>query len=337
MLAIKKIIEDAQHSILLADDLSVLDQCRIRYLGKKGLITEQLKLLGQLPPSERPVAGQTINQAKELIQSYIEKRSFELKQQALKKELAQETLDVTLTGRTLSHGSGHPITKTIEHLSSIFSQMGFTILDGPEIEDDYHNFAALNMPEHHPARAMQDTFYFTNGKLLRTHMSTVEIRALNSLSLPLRMVAMGRVYRRDFDLTHTPMFHQMECQLIDHDVTFSQLKWLLQTFISEFFEFSVPIRFRPSYFPFTEPSAEVDIQCLNCSGSGCRICKQTGWLEILGCGMLHPNVLQMADVNPRQYKGLAFGAGIDRLTLLKYGISDLRLLFENDLRFLNQF
>ena len=215
--------------------------------------------------------------------------------------------------------------------------MGFIILDGPEIEDDYHNFAALNIPPLHPARAMQDTFYFPDGLLLRTHMSTVQIRAMKKMPPPLRMVAMGRVYRRDFDLTHTPMFHQMECLIIDENITFADLKGLLSEFLHEFFASDAPIRFRPSYFPFTEPSAEVDMGCLNCNGVGCRICKNTGWLEILGCGMVHPNVLQAANIDSERYRGFAFGVGIDRLAMLKYGIADLRSLFENDIRFLRQF
>jgi phenylalanyl-tRNA synthetase alpha chain len=234
-------------------------------------------------------------------------------------------------------GSTHPVMKTFDDLRRIFTQMGFICLDGPEIEDDYHNFTALNIPPLHPARAMQDTFYFPDGMLLRTHMSPVQIRTMKTMPPPLRMVAMGRVYRRDFDITHTPMFHQIECLMIDEHISFADLKGILTIFLQAFFEREVNIRLRPSYFPFTEPSAEVDIGCLKCSGKGCRICKNTGYLEVLGCGMVHPNVLGLADIDQKKYRGFAFGAGIDRLTMLKYGISDLRSLFENDIRFLRQF
>jgi phenylalanyl-tRNA synthetase alpha chain len=337
MQALEDIIREAALAIESAADIKALDACRVHYLGKKGQLTEYLKTLGQLPPDQRPAAGQKINVAKETIQSLINERDISFKSSLVSAQLALEAIDVTLPGRSNECGSIHPVTQTFAELSQIFSGMGFMVMDGPEIEDDYHNFTALNIPALHPARAMQDTFYFKDGMLLRTHMSPVQIRTMKEIPPPLRMVAMGRVYRRDFDITHTPMFHQMECLMIDENVTFADLKGLLQQFLNSFFQTSVAMRFRPSYFPFTEPSAEVDIGCINCAGKGCRICKHTGWLEVLGCGMVHPNVLNEVGIDSKQYRGLAFGVGIDRLTMLKYGISDLRSLFENDLRFLRQF
>lgn len=337
MQALDDILNQAESEIKSAHDLKALDHYRVHYLGKKGQLTEYLKTLGQLPPEERPVAGQKINAAKVVVQSLIDQRITELQSEQIEQQLASETLDVTLPGRTQGEGSIHPITKTFQKLREIFSQMGFIFMEGPEIEEDYYNFTALNVPPLHPARAMQDTFYFQNGLVLRSQMSPVQIHTMKKMRPPLRMVAMGRVYRRDFDLTHTPMFHQMECLMVDDQVTFADLKGLLKQFLHEFFETDAPIRFRPSYFPFTEPSAEVDIGCIKCSGKGCRICKNTGWLEVLGCGMVHPNVLKGVGINSEQYRGFAFGVGIDRLTMLKYGMTDLRALFENDLRLLNQF
>jgi phenylalanyl-tRNA synthetase alpha chain len=337
MQSLEDISKEAELAIRSATDLKSLDQCRVMYLGKKGLLTEYLKTLGQLPPEERPIAGQKINVVKEAIQALIEQQDTQFKKSLIEQQLISEFIDVTLPGRAQSFGSIHPIVKTFDELRKIFTQMGFVIMDGPEIEDDYHNFTALNVPPLHPARAMQDTFYFPDGMLLRTQTSTIQIRAMKELAPPLRMVSMGRVYRRDFDITHTPMFHQMECLMIDEHVTFADLKGLLNQFLHQFFNTEAPIRFRPSYFPFTEPSAEVDIGCIKCEGKGCRICKNTGWLEVLGCGMVHPNVLKEVGIDSDKYQGFAFGVGIDRLTMLKYGISDLRSLFENDLRFLNQF
>ncbi len=337
MESLEDILRNATKAIQSAPDLKTLDNIRVQYLGKKGQLTDYLKTLGQLSPEERPLAGQKINTVKESLQALIEERTHQFKYALIAEQLAAEAIDVSLPGRSQEVGSIHPITKTFQNLQQIFTQMGFIVLDGPEIEDDYHNFAALNFPELHPARAMQDTFYFANGMLLRTHMSTVQIRAMIQMPPPLRMVAMGRVYRNEFDITHTPMFHQMECLMIDEHVSFADLKGLLQEFLYAFFSKDIAIRFRPSYFPFTEPSAEVDIACVSCNGKGCRICKKSGWLEVLGCGMVHPNVLKMAGIDSERFQGLAFGAGVDRLALLKYGISDLRSLFENDLRFLKQF
>lgn len=337
MQALEEILQKAESEILAASDLQSLDQFRVHYLGKKGQLTEYLKTLGQLPPEDRPAAGQKINAVKQRVQTLIEERVTNLKHDLVTKQLESQTIDVTLPGRSQTTGSIHPINKTFNELRRIFTQMGFTFMDGPEIEDEYYNFNALNMPPLHPARAMQDTFYFSNNKLLRTQMSPVQIRTMEKIKPPLRMVAMGRVYRRDFDITHTPMFHQMECLVVDEKVSFAELKGVLHRFLQEFFYKDIPMRLRPSYFPFTEPSAEVDIGCVNCKGSGCRICKFTGWLEILGCGMVHPNVLESVKINHKRYRGFAFGLGIDRLSMLKYGINDLRSLFENDLRFLKQF
>lgn len=332
-----KILQQAEGDIRAAQDLKALDHFRVHYLGKKGLLTESLKSLGKLPAEERPAAGQKINAAKDAITLLLQERDHVLRNEAIAKQLASESIDVTLPGRTNGQGGIHPITQTFMDLKRIFSQMGFAFMDGPEIEDEYYNFTALNVPPLHPARAMQDTFYFSDGLLLRSQMSPVQIHAMKVLPPPLRMVAMGRVYRRDFDITHTPMFHQMECLMIDEQLTFADLKGLLYQFLSEFFATEIKMRFRPSYFPFTEPSAEVDIGCIKCKSQGCRICKQTGWLEVLGCGMVHPNVLKEVNIDSDKYRGLAFGVGIDRLTMLKNNISDLRSLFENDLRFLQQF
>lgn len=337
MQPLDEIVLEATEAIKSAKDLKCLDDCRVQFLGKKGKLTEYLKILGQLPSEERPSAGQKINAAKDLVQILIEERIQQLKKDSIEKALLAETLDVTLPGRGQAFGSLHPITKTFEDLHRIFSRMGFIFMEGPEIEDDFHNFTALNVPPLHPARAMQDTFYFENGLLLRSQMSPVQIHAMEKKKPPLRIVAMGRVYRRDFDLTHTPMFHQLECLMIDEQVSFADLKGILSHFLHEFFSPDTPIRFRPSYFPFTEPSAEVDIGCLNCKSRGCRICKNSGWVEILGCGMVHPTVLKGVNIDTSIYRGFAFGVGVDRLTLLKYKISDLRNLFENDLRFLKQF
>lgn len=338
MQALEEILQQAESDIQSSADLKSLDNFRVHYLGKKGVLTEILKTLGQLPPDERPAAGQKINVVKQKILTLIESRDTQLQSSHIEAQLAADAIDVTLPGRSQEFGSTHPITKTFEDLRRIFTRMGFVFMEGPEMEDDFHNFEALNIPEWHPARAMQDTFYFSDSMLLRTHMSPVQIRAMKKMQPPLRMVAMGRVYRRDFDITHTPMFHQIETLMIDENITFADLKGLMKQFLQDFFnDPKIKIRFRASYFPFTEPSAEVDIGCLKCGGKGCRICKHTGYLEVLGCGMVHPNVLKMAGIDSERYRGFASGAGIDRLTMLKYGISDLRSLFDNDLRFLKQF
>lgn len=332
-----ELLKQAKANIEQAADLKGLENYRVLYLGKKGQLTEYLKNLGQLPAAERPEAGQRVNTIKQEIQNLLDERVSALKVVDIANQITSDAIDISLPGRRQDFGSIHPVTKTRERLEALFLQMGFTTEDGPEIEDDFHNFAALNIPDLHPARAMQDTFYFGDGMLLRTHMSPVQIRVMETSKPPIRIIAMGRVYRRDFDLTHTPMFHQIEGLMVDENVSFADLKGMLLEFLQAFFETEIKIRFRASYFPFTEPSAEVDIGCLNCKSKGCRICKNTGWLEILGCGMVHPNVLTMAGIDSERYTGWAFGIGIDRLAMLRYGITDLRSLFENDLRFLKQF
>ncbi len=337
MTNLDELLNQATTTILQATDLKSLDHCRVQFLGKKGSLTECLKALGQLSPEERPIIGQKVNIIKDKIQLLIEQQSILFQQDQIQAELKKETIDITLPGRQQSIGSIHPVTKVRERIGELFAQMGFMVMDGPEIEDDYHNFVALNIPPLHPARAMQDTFYFSDGAVLRTHMSPVQIRTMENTPPPLRMIAMGRVYRRDFDITHTPMFHQLEGLMIDEQISFADLKGMLLQFLQAFFEAPVKIRLRPSYFPFTEPSAEVDMSCQQCAQKGCRICKNTGWLEILGCGMVHPNVLRHVNIDSERYTGWAFGMGLDRLAMLRYGISDLRTLFENDLRFLKQF
>ncbi|MCZ6525603.1 MAG: phenylalanine--tRNA ligase subunit alpha [Gammaproteobacteria bacterium] len=325
MQAHQQIVDKAVRLIEAATDLATLDQVRIDYLGKKGQLTQLLKQLGKLPAQDRPSAGQAINQAKQLLQQTIAKRKEALQQQMLDAQLLSEKIDVTLPPRGQRSGGLHPVTQTFADIQQLFMQVGFEVVDGPEIEDDYHNFEALNIPEHHPARAMHDTFYFENNLLLRTHTSSVQIRVMQDRQPPLRFIAPGRVFRCDSDMTHTPMFHQVEGLMVDEHVTFAELKGLLQDFLHLFFERDMKIRFRPSYFPFTEPSAEVDIMGDN------------GWLEVLGCGMVHPNVLENVSIDSEKYSGLAFGMGVERLAMLKYGIDDLRIFFENDLRFLKQF
>jgi phenylalanyl-tRNA synthetase alpha chain len=336
--ALATLEQQAREAIDAAGDLKALDEVRVQYLGKKGLLTEQLKQLGKLPAEERPQAGQAINVAKKQVQQAIEARKEALQNAALAEALASERIDVTLPGR--GHGAGglHPVTRTLQRIEQLFSSMGFESAEGPEIEDDYHNFEALNIPAHHPARAMHDTFYIDAHRVLRTHTSPVQIRVMEERKPPFRIIASGRVYRCDSDLTHTPMFHQVEGLLVDENVSFADLKGLLDEFLKDFFERDdLAVRFRPSYFPFTEPSAEVDIECVICSGEGCRVCSHSGWLEVLGCGMVHPNVFAHVNVDNEAYTGLAFGMGVERLTMLKYGVDDLRLFFENDLRFLQQF
>nr|WP_305000428.1 phenylalanine--tRNA ligase subunit alpha [Thiohalobacter thiocyanaticus] len=332
-----KLTRQALDAVAAAADLRALDDVRVQYLGKKGLLTAQLKQLGQLPPDERKQAGQVINQAKEAVQQAIEARKSDLQQAELDRRLAGETLDVTLPGRGQVAGGLHPVTRTLERIEALFAGLGFEVALGPEIEDDYHNFEALNIPAHHPARAMHDTFYFEDGRVLRTHTSPVQIRVMENRTPPLRVIAPGRVYRCDSDLTHTPMFHQVEGLMVDTDVSFVDLKGILDDFLKHFFERDLGVRFRPSYFPFTEPSAEVDMECVMCDGKGCRVCSHTGWLEVLGCGMVHPKVFEHVGIDNEQYTGFAFGMGVERLAMLRYGVNDLRLFFENDLRFLRQF
>ena len=318
-------------------DLAALDAVRVSLLGKKGDLTERLKGLGQLPAEERRAAGAAINDVKQRVEAALAARRTEIMAATLSRELAAGAVDVTLPGRGQSVGGLHPVTRTRLRIESIFRRAGFSVAEGPEVEDDFHNFEALNIPADHPARAMHDTFYFGDGRLLRTHTSPVQIRAMKLRGVPIRVIAPGPVYRRDSDVTHSPMFHQVEGLVIDEDISLANLKGMLAGFAEQFFEKPRGLRFRPSYFPFTEPSAEVDIQCVLCDGAGCRICKQTGWLEILGCGMVHPNVLAACGVDSAKWQGYAFGMGIERLAMLRYAVNDLRLFFENDLRFLAQF
>ncbi len=331
------LLDEARRETAGAADVSAVEQLRVKYLGKKGILTEQLKRLGALPPAERPQAGQLVNEAKQSLQDEINRRRQELESTQRDAQLAGETVDVTLPGRGLRQGGYHPVTRTVQRLETLFRHMGFDVVDGPEIEDEFHNFEALNIPENHPARAMHDTFYFGSGRLLRTHTSPVQIRYMEQHKPPLRVIAPGRVYRCDSDVTHTPMFHQIEGFMVDESVSFADLKGVVGEFLERFFERTLKLRFRPSFFPFTEPSAEVDIECVICGGGGCRVCKQSGWLEVLGCGMVHPQVLRHVGIDSECYTGFAFGLGVERLTMLRYGVNDLRLFFENDLRFLRQF
>ncbi len=329
--------QNAFTAIEQAQDINTLEAIRVDYLGKKGRLTDILKNLVHLSAQEKPKMGQLVNQAKRDISEKIEEKMLELKEQLLQLKLTAEQVDVSLPGRNNQSGSLHPVTQVKQHVNDYFSRLGFDILEGPEIETEFYNFEALNIPGHHPARAMHDTFYFGDGRLLRTHTSPVQIRSMEQRTPPLRLIAPGRVYRCDSDLTHTPMFHQVEGLLVDKQATLAGLKGLLQDFFAHFFGRELAFRFRPSYFPFTEPSAEMDIECTQCSGSGCRICKFTGWLEVGGCGMVHPNVLKAVNISPEEYQGWAFGMGLDRLAMLYYGIDDLRMMFENDVNFLKQF
>ncbi|MBM4229551.1 MAG: phenylalanine--tRNA ligase subunit alpha [Gammaproteobacteria bacterium] len=331
------LVRQALDEVAASTTLAALDEARVRWLGKKGLFTEQLKALAALPAAERPAAGARINEAKQTLQSAIDAATEKLAAAAIEAELAAGRIDVSLPGRGEARGAVHPVTRARLRIESIFRNSGFEVASGPEIEDDFHNFEALNIPADHPARAMHDTFYFPDGRLLRTHTSPVQIRELRKGRLPLAMIMPGRVYRCDYDMTHSPMFHQVEGLVVDENVSFAHLKATLQGFLQAFFEKELRMRLRPSYFPFTEPSAEVDMSCVFCDGAGCRVCKHTGWLEIAGCGMVHPNVFKAAGVDGERWTGYAFGMGIERLAMLRYGVNDLRLFFDSDLRFLSQF
>jgi len=338
MQSLENIEAEAVVAIEAASDIAALEELRVSYLGKKGALTGLLKNLGQLSAEERPKAGAEINAVKQQLNEQLNARKASLQGAALAAQLAEEAIDVTLPGRRAETGSLHPITRTIQRMETFFSSMGFEVVEGPEIEDDYHNFEALNIPAHHPARAMHDTFYVDDTHVLRTHTSGVQVRTMEAQEPPIRVICPGRVYRCDSDLTHSPMFHQVEGLLIDETSNFGHLKGLLEDFLQAFFERDdLSVRLRPSYFPFTEPSAEVDIQCVKCSGAGCRVCSHTGWIEVLGCGMVNPKVLEMSGIDPDKYRGFAFGMGVERLSMLRYGIGDLRLNFDNDLRFLAQF
>lgn len=335
--ALNEIVATAKQAIKSADKMAVLETARIEYLGKKGKITAYLKQLGNVSVDQRPVIGKSVNLAKQEVAGLIDIKAKLLAEEAMNAALAAETVDVTLPGRGEQVGGLHPVTRTLQRIEQYFQQIGFQIAEGPEIEDSTHNFTALNIPEEHPARAMHDTFYFNTETLLRTHTSPVQVRVMEQDQPPLRVIAPGRVYRCDSDLTHTPMFHQVEGLMVDENVSFTDLKGILADFLQAFFEKPLNVRFRPSYFPFTEPSAEADIECVMCSGKGCRVCSHTGWLEVLGCGMVHPKVFEHVNIDSEKYLGLAFGMGVERLAMLRYGVNDLRLFFENDLRFLRQF
>jgi phenylalanyl-tRNA synthetase alpha chain len=336
-LSLDEILNPALQELVTATDLMQLDAVRVHYLGKKGVFTAHMKTLGSLDPEQRREVGAVINQAKDQFQAAHDSKKTELEQAALAERLASERIDVTLAGRGQTVASLHPVTTTLRRIAKIFGSVGFKIEEGPEIEQDYYNFTALNIPEHHPARAMHDTFYFDAHRVLRTHTSPVQIRVMESQTPPLKVIAPGRVYRCDSDLTHTPMFHQVEGFLVDTDVSFADLKGVIYEFLQAFFEKNSQVRFRPSYFPFTEPSAEVDIECVICDGNGCRVCGQSGWLEVMGCGMIHPEVFKAVNIDSERYSGFAFGMGVERLAMLRYGINDLRLFFENDAKFLQQF
>ncbi|MDE3274184.1 MAG: phenylalanine--tRNA ligase subunit alpha [Pseudomonadota bacterium] len=323
---LEAILAEALEAVEKASEIAHLEDVRVNYLGKKGEITSLLKSLGKMDPEERKTAGQVINQAKQQVQEKINAKREALQEKALAEKLAKETIDVTLPGRTQPTAGLHPVTRTIERIESFFGELGFAVKSGPEVEDDFHNFDALNIPEHHPARADHDTFYFNPKLVLRTQTSGVQIRTMEAEQPPLRIISPGRVYRNDYDQTHTPMFHQVEGLMVDKNVSFTELKGILHDFLRNFFEEDMEIRFRPSYFPFTEPSAEVDVKG-----------KNGKWLEVLGCGMVHPNVLRSVGIDPEEYTGFAFGMGVERLTMLRYGVNDLRAFFENDLKFLNQF
>ncbi|MFQ1729781.1 phenylalanine--tRNA ligase subunit alpha [Aeromonas veronii] len=326
MQQLEEVVGQARAEIEGVSDIAALDEIRVKYLGKKGFFTEQMKGLGALSAEERPAAGAVINQAKQQIQDALNERREALEVAVLNQKLAAETIDVSLPGRRIENGGLHPVTRTIERIERLFGEMGFKVARGPEIEDGFHNFDALNIPAHHPARTDHDTFYFNPDLMLRTHTSGVQIRTMEHQQPPIRIIAPGRVYRNDYDMTHTPMFHQVEGLLVDEHASFTELKGILHDFLRNYFEEDLTIRFRPSYFPFTEPSAEVDVMG-----------KNGKWLEVLGCGMVHPNVLRSVGIDPEKYSGFAFGMGVERLTMLRYGVNDLRAFFENDLRFLKQF
>ena len=330
-------VTQAETDIQSANSIEELESLRLAYFGKKGHITALTKLIGKLPAQDRPATGKKLSNARSQLQTSLETKSEKLREKTRLERLASEKVDVTLPGRRGASGGPHPLSRTMFRMQEIFSRVGFDIAVGPEIEDDYHNFEALNIPPEHPARAMQDTFYFHDDLLLRTHTSPVQIRYMANNKPPIRIVAPGRVYRCDSDITHTPMFHQLEGLVVDESTTFADLKGVLEYFVQEFFEQDLKLRFRPSYFPFTEPSAEVDISCVFCKGDGCNVCKRSGWLEVLGCGMVHPALYSNVDIDAERFAGYAFGMGVERFTMLRYGVDDLRIFFKNDLEMLSQF
>lgn len=327
---LNQILADALDAVAASESEAALDDVRVQYLGKKGALTALLKQLGNVAPEDRPKFGQLVNETKQQVQEKMNERKASLAAAALNAKLAGETIDISLSGKGQDVGGLHPVTRTMERIETFFRGIGFDVASGPEIEDDYHNFEALNIPAHHPARAMQDTFYFNPNTVLRTHTSPVQVRTMENNQPPIRIICPGRVYRSDSDQTHTPMFHQVEGLLIDENISFADLKGILHEFLNVFFEDDLKVRFRPSYFPFTEPSIEVDIMRTNSKG-------EESWLEVLGCGMVHPKVLEMSGIDSEKYTGFAFGMGVERFAMLRYKVDDLRMFFENDLRFLTQF
>jgi phenylalanyl-tRNA synthetase alpha chain len=334
---IQGICQELQGRAESAQSTEDLEKLRIEYLGKKGRISQLLSQIAQVPPSERPAFGKWVNEAKDQASQLLEARQSTLRQGELQQRYAAESLDVTLPGRRIPRGQVHPLTQVLEHILETFQSLSFSIAEGPTVESDHYNFEALNIPPGHPARDMQDTFYVKGGKLLRTHTSPVQIHVMENEKPPLRVVSGGKVYRRDNDITHSPMFHQVEGFLVDRDISMADLKGILTLFVSRMFNAKTTLRFRPSFFPFTEPSAEMDISCILCGGKGCRVCSNSGWLEILGAGMIHPAVFRSVGYDPNRWSGFAFGLGVERIAMLKFRIGDIRLFFENDQRFLKQF
>lgn len=334
---VEKLLKDAAEALNKASSLKELDEIRVRYLGKKGEVTSLLKGLGSLTSEERPGAGQAVNKARKEIEDLLTEKKAAVSEEEARRTLTTQVVDISLPGVGHERGTRHPVVRVMKEILDIFRGMGFSVHQGPEVEKDYYNFEALNFPKDHPARDMQDTFYVDEDTVLRTHTSPVQVRAMEKQDPPLRIVSPGRVYRHDSDVSHSPMFHQVEGFMVDEGIAFSDLKGVLVEFIHQFFGKEIPVRFRPSFFPFTEPSAEVDMGCVMCRGKGCRVCSDTGWVEILGSGMIHPEVFRFVGYDPQKYTGFAFGMGIERITMLHYGIDDIRLLFENDVRFLRQF
>ena len=334
---VEKLLNEAKKALDAVDSLKELDDIRVRFLGKKGEITSLLKSLGSLSPKERPTAGNAVNRARKEIEDLLAERKVVVQGEETERSLKSQVIDISLPGVEQERGTRHPVVRVMGEIIDIFRGMGFSVHQGPEVEKDYYNFEALNIPKDHPARDMQDTFYVEEEIVLRTHTSPVQIRAMEQQDPPLRILSPGRVYRHDYDVTHSPMFHQVEGFMVDEGVAFSDLKGVLVEFIHQFFGSEVPVRFRPSFFPFTEPSAEVDMGCVMCRGKGCRVCSNTGWMEVLGSGMIHPEVFRHVGYDPEKYSGFAFGIGVERMAMLHYGIDDIRLLFENDVRFLRQF
>lgn len=336
--ALQTIQKQAAEALDSAADLRAIDDLRVRYLGKKGELTAILKQMGKLSAEERPKVGQLANEVRAAIERLIDERSAAVRAAQLEQRLIDEKLDVTLPGRAAPLGMAHPLTKVLDEVKEIFLGMGFSIAEGPEVETDYYNFEALNIPKNHPARDTQDTFYISDNVILRTQTSPVQVRTMEKQKPPIRVIAPGRVYRSDaVDATHSPLFHQVEGLVVDRGVTMADLKGTLELFVKRLYGDESVVRFRPHHFPFTEPSAELDVQCFACHGEGCRLCKGEGWIELLGCGMVHPKVLSICGIDPEEYSGFAFGMGLERIVMRRYGIDDLRLFYENDLRFLNQF